>query len=181
MNLQWIDKFIPKKMNTTGLYIILIIGVVILALGSGLYGGKKADHNEINAKDEVIQPAEQIEKQLSQILSEIKGAGDVSVMISYESTSEKIFATDTNIETAQSDEQGDAGKPTKKTSTTKQDIKTITPGNTPVLSKQNYPKVRGVIVVADGAGDAVIKQNIILAVKSVLDIPDHKIGVFIKK
>lgn len=40
------------------------------------------------------------------------------------------------------------------------------------------PKVEGVVVTADGAGDVNVKTNIISAVEAVTGVPAHKIQVF---
>lgn len=40
------------------------------------------------------------------------------------------------------------------------------------------PKIEGVIVTAEGAGDVNIKTNIILAVEAVTGVPTHKVQVF---
>lgn len=50
-----------------------------------------------------------------------------------------------------------------------------------VFSSQNkYRKVEGVIVAAEGAGDIVIKNNIINAVATVFDIPASNVVVYEK-
>lgn len=40
------------------------------------------------------------------------------------------------------------------------------------------PKVEGVIVTADGAGDVNVKTNIISAIEAITGVPAHKIQVF---
>ena len=40
------------------------------------------------------------------------------------------------------------------------------------------PKIEGVIVTAEGAGNVNIKSNIIAAVEAVTGVPTHKIQVF---
>lgn len=44
-------------------------------------------------------------------------------------------------------------------------------------TKQLEPKIRGVIVVCDGGDNPIVVQNVINALKSVLDIPASKISV----
>ena len=102
-------------------------------------------------------------------------------MITYESTGEKRYAVDTSEETTASNDPLANGSVSKTQNKTKQDVKTITPGNAPVVTKEIYPKVKGVVVVAEGAADPIVKQDLIAAVKSILDVADHKIGVFVKK
>jgi len=44
-------------------------------------------------------------------------------------------------------------------------------------SKELMPEVKGVLVVAEGASDATVKENLVNSVKVLLDIPVHKIQV----
>ena len=48
----------------------------------------------------------------------------------------------------------------------------------PITEKVTIPKVEGAIVLAEGANDANIKNNIILAVEAVTGLSTHKIQVF---
>lgn len=176
------EKLFSKNKNTTGLYVILIIGIVVLVAGSSLFGTRNTKESKSpQSESQVLLPTEQTQEELSQILSQIRGAGEVSVMITYEGTGEKQFAADTSTETSTLSDQTGSGSGTKTENSLKEEITTIIPGNEPVLTKEIYPKVRGVVVVAQGAADPVVKQDLISAVKSILDVPDHKIGVFIKQ
>lgn len=167
---DFFQKAFPKNKNMMLLYVILIIGIVILLFGGRMFASP--EQQDATSNTEVTIPSEDTERRLAGILSEIAGAGEVEVMITYESTGEKLFASDTSTETV---DQSDTSQ------TSRQDIKPITPSNEPVVSKQLYPKVKGVIVVAEGAGDARVRQSLTEAVKAALDVADHKISVFVKK
>ena len=51
----------------------------------------------------------------------------------------------------------------------------------PIILKEVLPEVKGVVVVADGASDTLIKERLVNAVKVLFDIPIHKIQVFERK
>jgi len=172
------DKFLPKSKHTNGLYVILIIGIVIIVFGGNMFKGFVGDKTTPAPIPETIMPDKELETELKAILSQMQGAGAVDIMITYESTGEKVYAIDVSEQSTVSNEDSQSGA-NKQNSNIKSDKKTITPSNTPVVAKEVYPKVKGVIVVAQGAGNAAVKQNIITAVKSVLDVPDHKISVFV--
>ena len=174
------DKLIPKNKHTNSLYVILIIGIVIIVFGGNLFNKQDSSEPPPAYSTETIMPDKELEANLKAILSQIQGAGTVDIMITYESTGEKVYAIDVSEQSTTSNEDSQSGA-NKQNSNVKSDKKTITPSNTPVVAKEVYPKVKGVIVVAQGAGDATVKQNIITAVKSVLDVPDHKISVFVKQ
>lgn len=50
--------------------------------------------------------------------------------------------------------------------------------NVPATKTVVNPKVEGVIVIAEGAGDANVKANIISAVEAVTGVQAHKVQVF---
>lgn len=177
---SWYEKLFSKKKNTNSLYIILIIGIVIVVFGGSLFGGLGLGKSPTKTANNVLLPDKTIEKELSDILSQIRGAGKVEIMITYVSTGEKIYVTDVSEQTKTSNQDTKSGD-VKEDSDTKYDRKTITPSNAPVVSKELFPKVKGVIVVAQGADDAAVRQNIMQAVKAALDVPDHKISVLVKR
>lgn len=50
--------------------------------------------------------------------------------------------------------------------------------NVPATQTVISPKIEGVIVTAEGAGDAKVKTNIISAVEAVTGVATHKVQVF---
>lgn len=126
--------------------IILIIGIAFTALPSVLpeRTEKKRDAAEYIGEEE----------RLSEILSRIEGAGEVSVMISYASTMEKDIAYDGERDRA------------------------VTSGGDVVVKRELYPQVKGVIVIADGAGDPSVRQTIREAVIAVTGAAANHVCVY---
>lgn len=56
-----------------------------------------------------------------------------------------------------------------------------TDGKTPIVTKRIKPKVRGVVVVAKGAENAVVKSLIVDAVEKGLNVPAYRISVVPRK
>ena len=81
-----------KNKNNRLICLILIIGVVLMAVAS-VDKNKKADVQPTAA----VTSVEDEEKRLANILSQIDGAGEVSVMITYYSSSEKNIAYETKF------------------------------------------------------------------------------------
>ena len=50
-------------------------------------------------------------------------------------------------------------------------------GETPVLIKQYFPQIQGVVVVCDGADNTVVRENVINSVSSLFNIPTSRISV----
>ncbi len=80
--------------------------------------------------------------------------------------------------TSEEDSQG-GNREIEEESTKKEVIFTDENGsNVPATQTVVNPKVEGVIVIAEGAGDVNIKTNIISAIEAVTGVQAHKIQVF---
>ncbi len=121
------------------------------------------------------------EIRLQNILTHIDGVGKVDVMITYESSKEVVPAIDLQETTESREERNSDGSivfDNSKDST--QNIVTVN-NNDLVILKEIKPKVKGVIIVAEGADSLIIKNNIINAAAAVFDISVDKIVVFQRK
>ncbi|OOO00177.1 MAG: hypothetical protein ATN35_08660 [Epulopiscium sp. Nele67-Bin004] len=120
-----------------------------------------------------------IEKRLKDILGDIEGVGDVNVMVTLQSSSQKVLAQDTNAVTKSTTETDSTGG---SRTILEEDIESniiITSGSEPyILIREDMPTIEGVLVVAEGGGDASIRVSIIESVSSLLNIPISKVSVF---
>lgn len=108
-----------------------------------------------------------LETKLSDVLGKIDGAGKVSVMITVESGMETVLATKTNIT------EYDGKKVTEETPI-------IVNGKTVIL-RENYPRIVGVLVIAEGAGDLTVMRKIQQATLSVLDVSLKQVEILSMK
>lgn len=158
---------ILKNKHILRLCIILFIGVLLLAFGGNT--GKKAKA-DIAQDVPSMQPYAETERRLETILSKIKGVGDVEVMLTYDGTGKRTYVKETERTQSRAETQ----------SSSSESISVLVPEDAPVLEAEVYPKVRGVIAVAEGAGSASVREQIVLALKAVLEVEEHRIGVFAK-
>ncbi len=176
-----------NKEYITKLIIILIIGVMILITVSMFTDSKnKGNYNlgETNTTDKSKRDSTEdyvtiLERKLENILSQIKGAGEVNVMITLQNTTEKVPAVNTtkNQEnTSEKDSQGGVRETLKED--TVYEIVTKENEDSFITLKEINPEVNGVIVVAQGADDAVVKEKLYEAVKTVLGISGSKVDVY---
>lgn len=161
---EFFDKY-KDKVNKKHLYIIFIVGVIIVLL-SGVF--KTSKPKTIEKHDEVS--TDYLEKKLCGILSEISGVGDVSVMITYETSKEKISLSNDKISTEKDRESVDKEIVMKSNGSQKE----------PFISKEIEPVVRGVLVVAEGAEAQDTRVSLVRAVSSVLDVPVNRVEVLPK-
>ncbi len=158
------DKFFSKIRNTNYIYVILIIGAAVMLLSPGI--GKRTPKPV--ASEKIISE----EARLEDILSKTEGVGEVSVMITYYASSEKALA----YETKTNRRSDSSGVPDAESS----DEKAVMSDGEPVILREIYPDVKGVVVIADGAKDPSVKQAVCEAVSTSLGIAMHKICVLPK-
>jgi stage III sporulation protein AG len=121
------------------------------------------------------------DKKLADMLRQIQGVNDVSVMVKLDTSASLKVATNTK-ETRQN--QGGNGNSSSSTTTVDESVFTqrLSDGSsTPFVVESSAPKVRGVLVVVDAEDFFVAKAEIIDAIKNVLDVPAYKISVEPKK
>ena len=113
------------------------------------------------------------------MLSCIRGAGKVEVMITYETGREIVTAMTTNTNTSSSISQNgsDTSQSSQTTETSQPATYSGEAGKEPIVLYEKEPTIRGVIVVAEGA-DVTVRLDLQRAVRAVLDVPLSAIEVF---
>ena len=115
-------------------------------------------------------------KELASVLSKIKGAGNVSVMITYESNGELVPAYQQDINETNNINGNQV------TYSRSESNKLITVyqqgGSGALILMEKKPQIKGVIVIAEGAADLNVKLNLYKAVQTVLQINATKVDVF---
>ncbi len=124
---------------------------------------------------------EALEQRLEAILSNMDGAGAVSVMITLDSTYEQVLQKDTESELSNVQES-DASGGSRITSESSSSQVTIYEENAqgekvPYVIKMNTPKISGVFVVAQGGGNDTVCKNITDVIQALFGIEAHKIKV----
>lgn len=143
----------------------------------------KSEQNKVTQKQDItnMESLSSDETRLKNILAQINGVGSVDVMITYETSKEVVPAINLQENTESREERNSDGSivfDNSKDST--QNIVTVD-GNDLVVLKEIKPKVKGVIIVAEGADNLIIQNHIINAASAVFDISIDKIVVFQKK
>lgn len=190
------NKFKPQKLNLNSKLMINIIIILALGVGFILVSDFYKDLSLSNPAPQdsgsgsVSEPkssgssdyATGLEGRLTSILSEIQNAGKISVMITLKTGTELIPAKDESVSdktTNEKDMEGGTRTITEK-STSDQVVFKNNQGGTsePLVLKEINPEIKGVIIVAEGAKDPKVKQELSNAVQTVLDIPAYRVSVF---
>ena len=180
--LAWYMKLDPKKKIQYAA--ILLVVIVILAIYFASVGGSKQtpdnDTSSAAANASAVSTSDSIAQQLQQTLSAIEGAGRVEVMITYESSGEIVPAFSVDKQSSTSTDESDDGKSTTISENTQSEIVTIggSNGSEALVLKENSPKIKGVIVVAEGADNIGVMLNLLDAVQTILDIRPDQVNVY---
>nr|WP_296265202.1 stage III sporulation protein AG [uncultured Merdimonas sp.] len=185
------SKISVRKLKKDQILILLLTGVllVVIALPSGgtkeTTGGERdSDQTEMPVQDSQTGYTQYLEQKLSDTLSQIEGAGEVTVMVTLKSSAEKVVEKDQTSDqetVTESDSQGG----TRTTKQENQEESTVYAqgdgqDQSPYVSKELSPQIEGVVVVAQGGDQAVVKQNITEAVEALFGIESHKIRIMKK-
>lgn len=122
-----------------------------------------------------------LSEQLVEILEQLDGAGKVDAWVTVSESEEFVFVLEgTEENTSLNEEDSVGGIRNEEKEATNKTVVVDSNGN-PYITKTIQPKVEGVFVVAEGAGDSVIKKNISDAVEVLFGIDAHRIKVAKKK
>ncbi len=170
---------VKKMTGRDKLLCILLIAAIIFLIYT-TYAGKEKEpaSNEVpQSTQEPTLSTDDLETRLAETLQKIDGVGSVSVMITYDGSSEKVTAessTQSQTTTTNSDGSGTTQQQTQKTPVT-----TTSSGTTnPVIIKEIAPNVKGVIIVAQGAELPDIRIKLQQAAQCVLGIEAANVKVF---
>ncbi len=121
------------------------------------------------------------EKRLEETLSCIEGAGKVRVLITLRESESRVVEKDKVEESSDTVERDSTGG-TRSVMEQKEDSKTVfapdaAGQNVPYVVKTTAPVVEGVVVVAQGADNSLVKQEIIASVQVLFNLDVNKIRV----
>ncbi len=177
-----------KKKLIENSVIAIIIGIILIITAGTLFGGgnKKESEQQQQSKGTelvnkpVIQEDSSVQREMETILSKVAGAGKVDVMITYETGKESVPATNVKRNDNSTQEKDTSGGTRDITQNDFESNVVYEEGQgtkKPVILKEIQPKVKGVVIITDGADNPVVKENLCNAAKVLLDVEIHKIQV----
>ncbi len=188
-----------RNIKKDQLLILFLAGVLLLVISLPTDGRKKSSGGRTGGflqkenlqeedMEEIMTGAQDVylrnlENRLSSVLSQMSGVGDAAVMITLSSSAEKVVEKDvetSNETVTESDSQG-GSRTTKNGNRGETTIYSDKDSaGEPYISKELSPKVEGVIVIAEGGDNALVKQNITEVVQALFGIDTHKIRIMKK-
>ena len=152
-----------KSIKHIHIIVATILALVLCVIYFSFLSKPKDDVKEQNSTEEfssAVEYVDWLENKLNNVLSKISGVSDVNVIVTLESGFSYEYATDTETRTIVSG----GNETTVKTETV------IMVSNQPVVEKEIYPVIKGVVVVAKGAENFSVKMNIMSAIQTIIDI-----------
>ena len=165
------DKIASKIKNVKSEYVVISI-IIILAVYFLISGvlNKKSEDKTTNTFAEITDAdsyCDYLEFKLKNCLENIDGVGKVNVTVTVNGEIEKVYATET---VTTSGTQGE-----------KVTENVVTVSGKPLLVKEIYPEIVGIVIVADGGNNSVIKAKIIDAVTTCVSIDYSRILILKRK
>jgi len=187
----------PKNKKFWFLMGAALLGIALMLLGGAGSGEQTAETDRAPAGGQADRYGEttnfstvnslmtaeekQIATELQRMLEQISGAGRVEVTIQLATSTHNDYAinSDTGLKTTMEEDQN--GGVRRITENTGSSIVVITGSSQglekPVIKREVAPEVAGVLVVAEGAREPVVKADLFRAVQVALGIQPHKIVV----
>lgn len=179
---QRLHEFWERADRTRLLVILGLVGMGIILCSELLPSGATGQEVEQLSGEEVCGQSDSeryvrsIEERLTQILSQIDGAGECSVMVTLRESSRSVYASEDKSTTQTSQGQQN----TQNTSSSEQKLVLVESRDgqsSPVIEKIVEPQIGGVIVVCEGGGSAQVQSQVIEAVTTVLGIRSTQVCV----
>lgn len=168
--------------------VLLPVAAVVIAVALISFG--KGDNKEMTP---VAQPSTQqspsdttrigilekeLEKKLVQNLQQMNGVGSVQVLVTFSSSLKTDYATNGSV-TKKTTKESDKSGGTRESTEVTENNQLVMPNGAsqPVIVMEERPTVAGILIIAEGASDPKVRENIHNAVRTLLDIPTNKITV----
>ena len=189
---EWIKSFrsgekLPKKNH---LLILFLVGMLLFV---AVFPFPKSDQTDTDTAENTSATAvgesgtavgeyeAYLERKTADVLKQVDGVGEVTVMITLKSGGQKIIEKDQSGSSQVTEEEDSAGGTRTVEESTSDKTSIYEQGSdgssTPYVSKELSPEIEGVVVIADGGGNAVVAQNITEAVQALFGVEAHKIKI----
>ena len=148
--------------------LVLLAGILLLLLPTFEGGYGTGGSGRTDPPSELAFDLEGLEKKLSDTLSEVEGAGEVSVVLTVKASTRQVLAQD--ITSSQKEGAVDEGRTTV----------VVSKGSgreEAVPLQQIYPQFQGALVVCPGGSDPEVRLKLVEAVSALTGLGSDKISI----
>lgn len=168
----------------------IVVGLIMLIIVAAIFIFTEQENKAENSlkqaapaaavsgeSSEIFALEKNLEDKIAASLEKMQGVGKVKVLVNYDSGVRKEYARDESI-TRRNSKETDKEGGTRETVEVTENNRLVIAGNTEALVVvEERPQVTGVLVIAEGANDPKVKENIFEAVKTLLNIQPTRINV----
>lgn len=168
-----------KKFKKEQLVIGGLLGILLLVILIPVPGEKKFEETEERVEEVAAEMSETdaLETQLKEILQKISGVGKTEVLITYRDSGKIVVEKDETV-SEELIQEADSNGGTRTTTTSQNEKQTVYgTGEIPYVVQELSPTVEGVLVVAQGAGNDLVKKQIQETIEALFGLDAHKISI----
>lgn len=170
------DRMKKDKRFELCVYGALVLAGILIYAATTVPKSKTENTGAAETQSIVCSSERETEERLKSVLSCIRGAGKVEVMITYDTGAQIVPAMSTDTQTGIT--QSAESVTENRTESSRPVTVSQGGGNEALVLTEKQPIVRGVIVIAEGAADIAVRINLQNAVRTVLGIELSCIEVF---
>lgn len=152
-------------------YFLLVILVGVLLLTSGMQPTSNTQEQAAEQADHEFD-LQAFQQSVADSLSQIDGAGRVTVLLSLETGEESVYAADVSKSSQTTDNNSNESY-----ESTTSILSDGSYGEAPILIKSKYPTFRGAVILCEGADDDAVRLQIVHAVSALCGISSDCISV----
>ena len=165
-----------KKLKKEQLLIGALVGFLMLVIAIPV-PKKEEQRQEIISEQTLENREPEMETALKEILQTISGVGKVEVFITYQDYGKVIVEKDESV-SEELVQEADSSGGTRTTTTVQNERQTVYGmGEEPYIIQELSPTVEGVLVVAQGAGNVSVKNQIRETIEALFGLDEHKISI----
>ena len=180
---DWISKKEGKK-DWFGMVfpILLGLGVIFLIFSNTNISKQRANEGteyseSIPAETASFTYEEQLTRRLEEAFSHMQGVGRVQVVLTLASSGEAVVLQDSELTRSELEETDASGVRRKSLEEQRQTETVRDAQDQPFVLREDAPKVRGILILAEGAGSNVVQQELLKAAQALLGVSAQNVHI----
>lgn len=177
-------KLISSDKMLLGLVALVAVGMSLIYLGKGpvtsspSIEAKSSSTPALTTNSKISALEKDLESKLQANILKMEGVGKVQISVSFSTGLKTEYARNQNATKSTTKETDKAGGTRETTSVSDNDQIVMPNGSSqPVMVMEDRPEIAGVLIIAEGARDPKVREEIHTAVQTLLNIPSARITV----
>jgi stage III sporulation protein AG len=169
-----------KKGNYLVVAVVVCLGLLTILWPQSTSSPQETAVSASQPTEGVVQAKTKLAGELEDILSQVEGAGKVQVSITLSSDGLKSYARNTKDDKRATQEAASSSG-TRTITEENQSSDIAISGGSALLVEDSAPQVVGVLVVAEGAQDSRVKEQLTDATTTLLNISPYQVRIVARK